>query len=78
MYPSAPRFALLILEQGYVRRTCLAVAGSSSVARRLNLSSETLVAAFAEAFEPSINQRQDSDAEQPGANLQLVFRHDCL
>ena len=54
------------------------MAGSSSVARRLNLSSETLVAAFAEAFEPSINQRQDSDAEQPGANLQLVFRHDCL
>ena len=65
--------------QGYVRRSCLAVAGSSSVARRLNVHSESIVAAFHEAFELSPSQRLDSAEGDPsGAELQLVFRHDCL
>lgn len=65
--------------QGYVRRSCLAMAGSSSVARRLNVHSEAIVAAFQEAFELSPSQQLDStDADPSGAELQLVFRHDCL
>ena len=61
--------------QSYVRARALAVAGSSTVADRLNVPSEAVVEAFAFAF-GSMSPQSAYDASQP--ELELVFQHDCL
>lgn len=64
------------LLQGYIKRACLAVAGSPVVARRLNVASESIVAAFKEAFQAS--PEQCLALEAPAVELALAFRHQCL
>ena len=67
---------LSLLLQAYIKRACLAVAGSPVVARRLNVASDNIIAAFKEAFEASPEQSLALDA--PTVELALAFRHQCL
>ncbi len=46
------------------------------VARRLNVASESVVAAFKEAFQTS--PEQCLALEAPAVELALAFRHQCL
>ena len=70
---------VFVLWQAYVKRQILALAGSISLSRRLNLPSETIVQAFADIFEQHQRQQhQQQDGEHGGPTLQLLFRHECL
>ncbi|CAL8462805.1 g2338 [Coccomyxa elongata] len=62
--------------EGYIKKACLAVAGSPVVSRRLNVASESIIAAFKEAFQAS--PEQCLALEAPAVELALAFRHQCL
>lgn len=74
--PHSSDRAVILLLQGYVKRACLNVAASPIIARRLNCTSDAIVAAFKEACEAS--SEQSLVLEPPAVELGLAFRHQCL
>ena len=58
----------------------LALAGSASIAKRLNVSADAVRQAFAETLTEAAPLRAifDDDEEDAGLQLRLNFSHDCL